>query len=85
MTAKLCYDASSIYRVVSSQMAVGIPQILAGAVIVVFASLYMLELTPRAEDGVVELGHTEVLLISKCERVFSHISDISNYPTVSMQ
>lgn len=65
-------------------MAFGAPEITAAVIFAVLAALFMLELSPRQEDGVVELGQTQVVLISKCGRVFSHISDVSTYPTVSV-
>lgn len=66
------------------KMAFETPHIIVAVILVALSALYMLELSPHTDDGIVELRQTQVLLISQCDRVFSHIGDVSKYPTVSI-
>ena len=53
------------------------------SLVVLLAALYMLEKTPRYEDGLVDVSTTQVVMITKCPPVFSYVADLTNYPQVT--
>lgn len=62
----------------------GQKQIVGAGVIALLGALYMLEMAPRYEDGIVELGKTQVVMVTKCSIVFSYVSNLSNYAMVNI-
>lgn len=59
-------------------------QIIGAAIIALLAALYMIELTPNPEDGTIELGNTQVIMITNCSTVFAFVGDLSKYSGVSL-